>query len=90
MRILKVLMIPTALAIAPAATMAAPTSPGSAPEASTAAQATPVYHRGWRHDRGWGPYQYNYRPYRPHWRSYRYNYSPRCYWSRYLHRTVCR
>ena len=84
MQILKVLMIPAALAIAPAASMAATTPPSAnAPErATTGVESTPVYHRGYWHDR------YYYRPHRPYWRGY--NYAPRCYWSRYWHRTVCR
>lgn len=35
-------------------------------------------------------YRGHYRGYRNHWRPYRYNYGPRCYWSRYWHRYVCR
>ena len=81
MRILKVLMIPAALAIAPAASMAATTPPSAPERVTTGVETTPVYHRGYWHDR------YNYR-HRPHWRGY--NYAPRCYWSRYWHRTVCR
>ena len=85
MQILKVLMIPAALAITPATGMAATTPPSAnAPErATTGVETTPVYHRGYWHDR------YYYRPHRPHWRGY-YYYAPRCYWSRYWHRTVCR
>lgn len=90
MRILKVLSIPAAMAFAPGASLAAPASPGGAPEqARSAAEATPVDHRGWRYDRGHGRY-HRYRPYRPYSRGYRYYYGPRCYWSRYWHRTVCR
>jgi hypothetical protein len=49
--------------------------------------ATPVYHRHWHHGpRYWGP-RYRYRYWRPYWRYY---YGPRCYWSRYWHRTICR
>jgi hypothetical protein len=98
MRILKVLLIPAALAIAPAVGNAAPTSPGGAPEqARTAIDATPVYHRGWRHNRGYGyryrPYRYSrpyYRPYRNRYRPYRYQFAPRCYWSQRWHRRICR
>jgi hypothetical protein len=99
MRILKVLLIPAALAIAPAVGNAAPASPGGAAEqARTAIEATPVYHRGWRHDRGYGP-RHRYRSYRysrPHYRPYRYNYrpyryhAPRCYWSQRWQRRICR
>ena len=85
MRILKVLMIPAALAVAPAASMAATTPPGAPERVTTGVETTPVYHRGYWHDRN-----YYYRPYRPHWRSHRYYYGPRCYWSRYWHRTICR
>jgi hypothetical protein len=89
MRVLKLLLIPAALALAPAA-MAAPTSPGGRAddEVMSGIETTPVYHRGYWHDR------YYYGPPRRYWRGHRYGhryyYGPRCYWSRYWHRTVCR
>ena len=90
MRILKALLIPAARALAPAAGNAAPTSPGGAPEQAYAGvEATPVYHRGWRHDRGYGDryrhYRYHHRPY---YRPYRY--APRCFWSYRWQRRICR
>jgi hypothetical protein len=88
MRVVKLLLIPAALALAPAA-MAAPTSPGgSAADVKSGIETTPVYHRGYWHDR------YYYGPPRRYWRGHgyghRYYYGPRCYWSRYWHRTICR
>jgi len=87
MRLVEILLIPAALAIAPAAALAAPTSPGgNANEVRTGIETTPVYHRGYRHDR----YYYRHRPYYRPYYGHRYYYGPRCYWSRYWHRTVCR
>lgn len=89
MRILKVLLIPAAVAMAPAAGIAAPASHGVTPEqARTAIDATPVHYRGYYHThrRYYPPRRY----WRGHYRPYRYNYRPRCYWSRYYHRRICR
>lgn len=84
MRLVKVLLIPAALAIAPAAALSAPMPPGgNADQVRTGIEPTPVYHRGYWHER------YYHRPYRYHYGP-RYYYGPRCYWSRYWHRTVCR
>jgi hypothetical protein len=86
MRFLKILLVPAGLAIAPAASMAAPTTPGgNAPdEVRTGIDVTPAYHRGgYYHDR------YYYRPYRRHWGwpgyGYRYYYGPPRHYYRYRH-----
>jgi hypothetical protein len=50
--------------------------------AQSGVEAVPVYHRGYEHD-------YYDRRHR-HRYGYRYFYGPRCHWSRYWHRTVCR
>ena len=86
MRLFKIL-IPSALALAPAIGAAVPASaaPPSANMPATAqsgVEAVPVYHRGYEHD-------YYDRRHR-HRYGYRYFYGPRCHWSRYWHRTVCR
>ena len=85
MRLLKTLLVPAALAFVPALAAlpatAAPTAPGgSAATTDTGIETTPAWHRGYRHDYEYGPY------YRPH----RYYYGPRCHWSHYWHRTICR
>jgi hypothetical protein len=104
MRILKILLIPAALAFAPAAAMAAPAPPGGAAPAEvrigiepTLAHYRTYYHthryvpprtytpRRYRQSRT-APYRYNYRRTAP----YRYNYRPRCYWSSYYQRRICR
>ena len=89
MRLLKILLVPAALAFVPALAAvpagAAPTSPGgNTATVETGVETTPAYHRGYWHE----SYYYNYRPYRRH--NYSYYYGPRCHWSYYLHRTVCR
>ena len=87
MRLVKILLVPAALAIAPAASFAATPPSGSAnDEIRSGIEVTPAYHRhGYYHY--YRPYPYYYRPY---YRPYRYFYGPRCFWSHRYHRTICR
>jgi hypothetical protein len=101
MRILKVLMIPAAIAIAPTTVEAAPGNAAQFPAAaleSRDAAITAVRHN-WRHywqqerrearrdaRRDWRQYK---RWQRRHGYGYYYN-SPRCYWSSYWQRRICR
>jgi len=89
MRILKVLLIPAALAFAPAAALAAPAPPGgtASTEVGTGIEATPAHYRTYYHTHYYAPPQ-RYR--QPRYAPHRYNYRPRCYWSNYYQRRVCR
>ena len=70
MRLLKILLIPAAIAIVPTATVAAtPPSGSTTDEIRTGSEVTPAYHRhGYHHY--YRPYPYYYRPY---YRPYRYH-----------------
>ncbi len=86
MRLVKVLLIPAALAFAPAASLAAPVPPGgnAGDEIGTGIETTPVYHRhGYYHDRYYYRPYYRYRPYPYHYRPYRYHYRPYRHWRRW-------
>jgi hypothetical protein len=94
MRLLTTILKPSALVLAGAIgtavpASAAPTAPSdhASSKMQTSVEAAPAYHRGYYHE-----YYYN-RPYR-HWRGhrygYRYWYGPRCHWSSYWQRMICR
>jgi hypothetical protein len=74
MRLLKILLVPAALVIVPAASFAATPPSGAVPsEARDGINVTPAYHRGYWHH--YSPYYY--RPYYRPWRYYRpYYYRP--------------
>ena len=82
MGILKVLLVPAALAFATAATTAAPASPGgTAPaEVLIGIEATPAHDSRYYHEHRYKPQRRNTR--------YRYNYAPRCHWSNYYQRRI--
>ena len=90
MHILKVLLIPVALAFTPAAAMAAPAPPGGvAPtEIRIGIEPTPAHYRTYYHTHRYDvpPQRYRQRNYTP----YRYHYVPRCHWSSYYQRRICR
>ncbi|MGH7003242.1 MAG: hypothetical protein ACREIP_04775 [Alphaproteobacteria bacterium] len=100
--LLKVLLVPAGLALAAIPVQAAPANVAVPPAAEVTPNGADVaqvqYDRNWRRDRryyrGYYYRPYNYRPYRPYYRPYyrpRYNYyTPRCYWSRYWQRRICR
>jgi hypothetical protein len=100
--LLKTLLAPAALALA-ATAHAAPGNVGASAtqtEATRGAQAEPAKYHGRADRRGWRRDNRRYHGHR-HYRGPRYYYGPRyygrpyyapprCYWSRYYHRRVCR
>ena len=95
----KILLVPAAVALAGATATAAPGLVGAAPPANAAdaragGDVTLAHHTYWHSRRQWERRhwrRHHYAPYRYHYRPYRYYYyGPRCYWSHYWHRTVCR
>lgn len=105
MRFPKLLLLSAALAGAPAIAGAAPATLGVATPAEIHRAADGVVEarhtyrhwqhrearRDWRRQKRWERrhWRHHHRPYR-YYRPYRYNYGPRCYWSRYWHRRICR
>ena len=91
MRLFKILLVPAALAIAPAASFAAPALPNAnAPdEIRNGIELTPAHYTGYYH-----PHRYYAPPPRRYWRGYYYApprfVGPRCFWSHHYRRTICR
>ena len=89
------LLLPAGLALAGAPAAAGPAQLGQTPAAGTphAAEVTQAqyYHSDWRSDRRyWNGRYYYYGPYPPPRYRYAPRYTPRCYWSRYWQRRICR